>query len=194
MAFYLRKIGNFGRINVHQNNRNNHNPSQSQSQSSIQKQNSISNSICFHDTNSISDILYLKKITSFNDQQNVIKQYTYCSNVEKNIFKTDIKIDNQNVMDIKISASFIVNINKFKEGSVIVRIKINDTLINENEVGLINNQYVNISLNYAFNVAKKSLYTVEIYFEGLLITTEKEQEDPILNIRNNGASLSILVV
>ena len=158
--------------------------------------NLISRPKYFYDTETSVDNLHLKKITKYSDESNSENNdvlYTYGSSKEKSIFKIDIITENSHtLLDIKISASFIVNLNTFKEGSAILRLKINDTLVGENETCLINNGYMNVSINYIFNVVKKSLYTVEVFYEGLLITREKE--DVNLYIRNNGAQISMALI
>ena len=150
--------------------------------------------VCTYESETSSDTLSLKKITTTGDETNTVKYFTYTSTVETRIFKLDVKTYDHTILDVKTSAAFIVNVNKFKEGSGILRLKINDTLIGESEAGLINNGYVNTILFHTFEVEKNGLYTVEVFYEGLLITTDQEIEDPKLHIRKDGAQISIMLI
>lgn len=119
----------------------------------------------------------------------------YCSNEDKLIFKTSIETIDHAIMDIKISSSFIVkNVNSLQNSSVVLKLKINKTLVNENETFLLDDGYNHLTLNYIENVEPNSIYNIEILFEGCITTLAIEQDTPILSIRNNGASLSILVI
>lgn len=106
------------------------------------------------------------------------------------LFKTEIETLNHNILDIKVSASFMLMISKMIEGSVIIKLIVNGTLLAENETSLIKNGYSNITLNHLQEVEEYSSYTVIVMYE-CCVSTNNYIEIPQLSIANNCASLSI---
>lgn len=137
--------------------------------------------------------LFNQATLSLDFQSSDMGIFTYCSNNVGTLFKTDIDSKNYRLIDIKVSATFMAN-TTINSGSAIMKLRINDTLLTENEVALINEGYNQITLNYTQNVQKNGIYTVEILYEGCITTSSNISPLPSLNVRNNGASLSIILL
>lgn len=121
--------------------------------------------------------------------------YVYGTLDDESLFNVDIETESHNMMDIKVSSSFIITTSSnIDEGSVVMKLIINNTLVTENETHLENNGYTNLSLNYIQNIEQESIYKIEVLYESCIITSSLLDDNPILNIRNNGSSLSISII
>lgn len=121
-------------------------------------------------------------------------QFIYMNDGDTNLFTTNIETDNHNILNIQTSASFITDVENIQEGSVVLKLKINNTLICENETYLLNDGFTNVSLNYNQQIEQDSLYKIEVNFECMIKSFSEEIVLPIVSVRNNGGSLSILVI
>lgn len=120
-------------------------------------------------------------------------------NISQVIYQKDIEVYNfGNILNIIVSASFILSVSHDSDyvidGSTIMRILINNINVVENEIKVTNNGYSNISLNYNFEIEHRSLYTIVIEVESVILTDINEEINPSLNTRNNGISISLLII
>lgn len=120
--------------------------------------------------------------------------YIYGMNDNDKIFDIDIDTKSCNIIFINTSVSFIVESSELEMGSVILRLKINDTLIGENEVMLSNKGFNNISLSHTQPIENNSTYSIEVLYEGNILTNNVLIENPSLNTKSNGAYLSIMTI
>ena len=127
-------------------------------------------------------------------QSNDDEIFTYSTENSQNIFDVELDSKSHDILDIKVSASFMVMTENLNFGSVVMGMRINDTLVTENETLLTNKGFQHLTLNYSQSVQSDSIYNVERICEGLITTNSILTEIPILNIRNNGTSLSILLL
>jgi hypothetical protein len=114
-------------------------------------------------------------------------------NVEK-IFDVNVETDYHNIININVSSSFMVIADNIENCSLVMKLKINNILTTENEIFLKNDEYSNISLNYTQEIDINSIYEIEILYECYITTMSQLDVDPLVSIRNNGASLSILII
>ncbi len=126
-------------------------------------------------------------------ETNIPPSFFYDSSNNKQLFNIDINTHSTHkVLKINVSASFIIS--DGDRGSVIMKLKINNTVVTENESIVVTDGYSHLTLNYVNNIESDSLYTIEVNFEGLVISSIALGTNPILSTRNDGASLSILVI
>lgn len=115
------------------------------------------------------------------------------------VFEKDLKIKGgQKNLNIIVSGSFILEIEDGVDnteffGTVIMRIKINDIIVTENEVRISNNGFSHISLNYNLEVNENLIYTIIVEFDGSTLTEDTMIENVALNTRKDGISISILI-
>ncbi len=124
---------------------------------------------------------------------NMNPSFFYETPSDKNLFNININTnDNQKIIKINISTSFITT--EGEKGSVILKLKINNTTVTVNESNVNNNGYSHLTLNYIQNIEPNSLYIIEVNYEGLIQSSIILNSNPIISTRNDGASLSILVL
>lgn len=116
------------------------------------------------------------------------------------LFEKDLKgKTGQKNLSIAVSGSFILEIEDGVDdpiffGTVVMRIKINDIIVTENEAQISNSGFNNISLNYNLKIDENLVYTIVIEYEGSMLTDNTMIENVRLNTRKDGLSISILVV
>lgn len=120
--------------------------------------------------------------------------YVYGTQNNQELFNFDIITESHNTMYLQISASFIVESDNLDMGSVMLRLKINNGLVTENETILSNIGYNNVSLNFVHKIEEDAIYNIEISFEGNIITNNLLTDDVYLHVKDNGASLSVMVI
>jgi len=110
------------------------------------------------------------------------------------LFKTEVKTDNHNILDIKISSSFIPIIPYLNQGTVLIKLIANGTLLVENETFLTKDGYTHVTINHLQEVEEYSSYDIIVTYECCITVDEKLNKKPKLAVKNDGASLSILIL
>lgn len=144
-----------------------------------------------------SDPIVIQELNSQSVQLELLSNdmnYVYGTHSNQELFKFDLTTEFHSTMNLQISTSFIVESDSLDMGSAMLRLKINNGLVAENETILSNIGYNNVSLNYVLKVEEDSVYSIEISFEGNIITKNLLSSVPYLHVKDNGALLSVMVV
>ncbi len=131
--------------------------------------------------------------------QQVEQSLTYMNPTEQTLFNVEVNSNNHSVMDIKVSVSFIVtapndSAEDIENGSVTMKLRINNTAVTENETIVSTGGYLHLTLNFVQDIEPDSIYDVEIIYEGLVRTSNVLPQLPVLSTKNDGGSLSILLI
>lgn len=102
---------------------------------------------------------------------------------------------NQTVMNIVINASFIIELNTTTfDSALLLRLKVNNQPIYDNEIQLNDRGYQNIGLNYGLEIDGDSQYLIEVEVEPIAITNTLLDQAPIIKSKFEAVSLTLLTL
>lgn len=124
--------------------------------------------------------------------------YFYSFPLSVDLLRSDIIAEEGNkIINIIASGSFTIKfseiLNNFKTALLTLKIKINDTVITENEISLVDNEYRNIVINHNAEIDYGG-YSIILEADCVLSGNNLLNELPRLESTLNGISLTILVV
>lgn len=138
--------------------------------------------------------IYLQLFNQNSVSLSSVSENTYTTVNNQQLFNVNVNTENHYALNINVSASFIITASAMDEGSIVMKLKINNTLVTENETYLLLDGYAHLTLNYVQEIEKDSVYNIEVLYEGLVVSPVELTTNPILSVKNNGGSLSIIVI